>query len=201
MSSFATDDPTTVLLDRARQGDRAGLDALVGRLTPWLLVQARVRLAGRLSQLVDPEDLVQDVWLRALPNLGALQARAGRRTPVLVRYLATTLIRRLRDLIARDLIARERGLDPARGVTEAMAASVAGAFQSAIVRERAALLWNAVARLDPRDRQLVVLRGIERSPMTEVAAILGLSPNAASLAWRRARQRLRALLEESAELE
>jgi len=98
--------PTTRIVRGAREGDPLALGQMVERFTPWLLVQARYRLGGRLKHLCDPEDLVNDVWAVAFPRLRGLDARDGRYTPVLVRFLSTTLLHRLEDLIDKHLISR-----------------------------------------------------------------------------------------------
>ncbi len=182
-------DPTTLVVARAVAGRADGVAALVERWSPWLLVEARLRLRGRLAGLCDPEDLVQDVWLRVLPRIGTLDLRGRRRTPVLAKYLTTTLARRLRDLIGRAARRRDWAL-PGDGRSDVLVASVTGALSRAVVRERAELLWDAVQSLPPKDQQLVLLRGIERAPYSEIAAVLGTTAPAAASAWRRARARL-----------
>lgn len=182
-------DPTTLVVARAVAGRADGVEVLVERWSPWLLVEARLRLRGRMAGLCDPEDLVQDVWLRVLPRLGTLDVQGRRRTPVLAKYLTTTLARRLRDLIGRA--GRRRDADrPGAGPSAVLVGSVTGALSRAVVRERAELLWDIVQSLPPKDQQLVLLRGIERAPYSEIAAILGTSAPAAASAWRRARARL-----------
>ena len=49
----------------------------------------------------------------------------------------------------------------------------------------------AIEALDPRDREVIVLRGIEQNSNETVALLLGISPNAASMRYQRALQRLR----------
>lgn len=60
---------------------------------------------------------------------------------------------------------------------------------------------RAVRLLKPRDRALVGLYHLEDRPMGEVAAVLGLSPNAAKVALHRARRRLAELLTDEADEE
>jgi RNA polymerase sigma-70 factor (ECF subfamily) len=54
---------------------------------------------------------------------------------------------------------------------------------------------DAVARLDPRDRELVALRYGADLSTKEVAALLGLTPNAVDVALHRCRGRLRSELD------
>ena len=180
---------TTACVRAARDGDSTAVEALVARFTPWLLAQARYRLSGRLSALADPEDLVQDTWLIALPRLADLRPRAGRFTPVLVRFLSTVLKQRLQSLLERQLRRRpahEPLLD--QGL---LASSVASGRMQAESRETAELVWAALRQLAERDQALIVLRGIEHAPFREIGLLLGMDANAAMVAWRRACERLR----------
>ena len=96
---------TTIHVQRAKHGDEASLDWVVRRFTPLLLAQARYRLGASLRTHYDPEDLVSEVWAIALPRLPDLTVRDGRATPVLVKFLATTLLFRVNSLM-RKLAAR-----------------------------------------------------------------------------------------------
>lgn len=183
---------TTSIVRGARCGDPLALGQMVERFTPWLLVQARYRLRGRLKHLCDPEDLVNDVWAIAFPRLASLDPREGRFTPVLVRFLSTTLLRRLEDLIEKHLISRAE--DARLGSVENLPASATGALASAQMREHHERLWRALESLPERDRDLVVLRGLEGHAVKEIATLLGMMPNTVTVAYARACARLRARL-------
>jgi RNA polymerase sigma-70 factor (ECF subfamily) len=64
----------------------------------------------------------------------------------------------------------------------------------AIRAEAHSAVQEALGRLDPDDREVIVLRGIEQSPFDEVAAVIGTTPDAARKRYGRALQRLRALV-------
>jgi RNA polymerase sigma factor (sigma-70 family) len=95
---------------------------------------------------------------------------------------------------------RQAASAASRGVTESAAAlpvSTRGPATRVVASEAARLTQAAIDELPERDRELVVLRGIEQRPNDEVARLLGLTPNAASQAYRRALARLRARLPDS----
>ena len=188
---MSSGESTTAAIRAARAGDREALDSMVERFTPWLLAQARVRLRGRLSPLVSPEDLVQDTWVIALPRLPDLREREQRLTPVLVRFLATTLRLRLCDLLEREL----RRAAPPVALSPQLATSIAESFRQAAVRERAEVLWRTIRAMSARDQALVVLRGLEGVSFAEIGLLLGVAGEAAASAWARTRQRLRARLD------
>lgn len=51
-------------------------------------------------------------------------------------------------------------------------------------------LWAALAALDEDDREVLLLRAWDELPVADIAALLGCTPNAASLRLRKARGRL-----------
>ncbi|MBK8978168.1 MAG: sigma-70 family RNA polymerase sigma factor [Planctomycetes bacterium] len=175
---------------RAVGGDATSLTWVVERFTPLLRAQAAYRLGSGLTRFVDAEDLVQDVWVRTLPKLGDLSPRDERLAPVLVRYLGVTLLRRLKDLVDRHLTGK-----PAVGEVSVgeLAIDRSGVVTRAMRREDHHELQRRLDALDPRDREILVLRGIEQRGNGEVAALLGVPANPAAVRYRRALEKLRDL--------
>jgi RNA polymerase sigma-70 factor (ECF subfamily) len=204
-SATRRDDPdTSVHLQRARTGEHDSVAWIVGRFTPLLLAQARCRLGRLPAGLCEPEDLVQDVWVSSLPRLAGLQARDGRFTPVLVRFLATAVLNRCRTL-AQKLLWGKPARQPLPELDDASASGGDGALAtdatnvvSRVVRADVAdAVRAAIERLDEPDREVLVLRGIEQNANTTVALLLGITPEAVSTRYRRALERLRAHLPRS----
>lgn len=186
-------DLTTWHVRRARTGDAESLAWIAGRFGPLLLAQARYRLGPRLVARVDPEDLVQEVWSVAFPRLASLGTRDGHSTPVLLRFLSTTLLQKVNNLVRSAVTAAETK----RGTTTHVPAhpdTTRGPLTRVLASEAARIASAALDELGERDRELVILRGVEQHTTEEVAAMLGISPNAASQAYRRALERLRARL-------
>jgi RNA polymerase sigma factor (sigma-70 family) len=193
-----TDDPnalTSLHVRGAIAGAAGSVEWIVARFTPLLRAQAAHRLDGPLRRVVDPEDLVQDVWTRALPRLPDLEPRDGRFTPVLVRFLATTLLNRVNNLLQRQLRADGRntpaGADP---LPSTLSAEATQALNGVLRAERTDAVHAAIEALEPEDRVIVILRGIEQHPLSEVAVILSLVPNTVSVRYRRALEKLRRAL-------
>lgn len=199
----AADDLTTLHVRRAVDGDGASLGWLVERLSPALHLQARYRLRGPVSTWCDPADLVQEVWAIALARLPDLVARDGRMTPVLVRFLSTTLLHRANQVIEAYL----RGDRPHRDASLAGAPSAPGLDPAARSRdgvstaamrgELRAAVRDAIDGLSPEDHQVVVLRGIEQLSNNKVAEILGVQPSTATVRYQKALERLRSRLPDS----
>jgi RNA polymerase sigma factor (sigma-70 family) len=197
------DTETSVHLQRARTGRDDSIAWIVGRFTPVLLAQARYRLSRFPARVCEPEDLVQDVWITSLPRLATLQARDGRLTPVLVRFLATAVLNRCRTLAQKHLWGKPARQplpehdDAAAPGDGAFVADATNVVSRAVRRELADTMRDAIERLDEPDREVLVLRGIEQNANATVAMLLGIAPEAVSTRYRRALARLRSHLPRS----
>ena len=191
---------TTIHVRGAVSGDEASVAWLIERFTPALRESARYRLGTTLQRHVDPDDVVNELWITMIPKLGSLVPRDGRMTPVLLKFLSTALVRRVNN-IARRFLSRPSSPRAASGELEQevdeLSAQVTGIVSRLRRDEESSKLRETLARLSDRDREVVILRGIEQAPNQEVAARLGLEPTAVALIYHRALKRLRTLLPES----
>lgn len=183
---------TTVLLQAAVDGDGPSLGWLVVHLSPLLVAQARWRLQGPLARAVEPEDLVQDAWLVALPRLHELVPREGRRTPVLLRFLATTIVHRVNNLARERLRRGESGSGP--HPADAALDPRTGVVTAAVRAEQRRQLLATIDELEPIDREVLLLRGVEQRAQATTAQLLGISGDAVAMRFARALGRLRAQL-------
>lgn len=187
---------TSYHLRRARGGDEESLTWLIRRLSPLLLAAAEHRLSRTLRVLYDPEDIVADVWLVALPRLAELPDRDERFTPVLLRFLTTTLSYRIQNLVQKHIQGKpprhlgEEGQDPFGGV----AARTTDVVRRAAQREAQDMVTAAIGRLEPPDRDILILRGIEQHPYQEIGVVLGADPKVLAVRYARALERLRRVL-------
>lgn len=186
---------TSVAVRRASAGDREAFGFLVARLSPLLAAQARYRLRGPLERLYDPDDLVQDAWVRTLPRLGDLREREGRLAPVLLRFLSTTLLRHVNQLLRKHVLGKPGTAEAGPSGTSPLSRlsdDATGAATRAARDEEASLLRAAVEGLDDLDREILVLRGVEQLSNRDAAQALGLADSTAAMRYRRALDRLRA---------
>lgn len=178
---------TTLHVRQAIAGDVGSVEWIVTRLSPLVLAHARYRL-GRLAQQHDPHDLVQDAWLTTLPRLRDLTPRDGRLTPVLLKFLSTAVLNRVRNLFYDQ--ARRGDVQSASQVF----ADRSGAVTNAIRAERVAAVQATLDELEPADREVVLLRGVEQVSAPAAAVLLGISVDAVHKRYQRALLRLRARL-------
>lgn len=195
-------DETSLHIHRARRGDAQSLGWVVARFSPLLLAQASYRLSRGLRGYYEPDDLVADVWVVALPRLGAADGPAADGTNALLRFLATTLIYRVNNLM-RKHVRSDRPMrqgDVAQSGTDILArlpAETAGVVTEVIAHERRGDVLTALSALDPLDREIVIMRGIEQTSNETVAELLDLKPNTVSHRYRRALEKLRSRLPDS----
>ena len=183
---------TTMHVQGAVRGDADSLSWVIERLSPLLLAYAEYRVGTRLRRQVEPQDLVNEAWVVALPRLATLTPRDGRMTPVLLRFLTTTIMRRIARWTRRKggvlppLEDEVRGDEDAPGIPTRVHVSD--------IRDR---VLRCLDELRAPDREIILLRGIEQRPAREIAGLLGISEAAAFQRYSRALKRLRAALPES----
>jgi RNA polymerase sigma factor (sigma-70 family) len=194
---------TSLHVRRAVNGDVQSLNWIVTRFVPFLLIQAKYRLGTRLASLYDPEDIVDDVWVASLPKLANLEAPHGRYAGTLLKYLGTGIRNRVKDLLEKHLRGKPRTAEIPGGEASSqdpilgLEGDSLGVVTNLIRKETHAKVQTAIDQLEPRDREIIILRGIEQLPNQEVAVILKMAPNTVAVAYRRAKERLKQLLTDS----
>lgn len=187
---------TSLHVLRARQGDRESLAWVVGRFSPLLVAQARYRMGRDLLRFYEPEELVAEVWAVVMTRIGSMGPGTG--TPALLRFLGTTLVYQANHLARRHIRsgAAGRGGDHPGGVGDTgilsqLPAEVSGVLTRVLREERRAALLECMDALDPLDREIVILRGIEQHENQKVAEQLGMKADTVSHRYRRALEKLR----------
>jgi RNA polymerase sigma-70 factor (ECF subfamily) len=165
-----------------------------------------LRLDRRLVGRLDPSDVLQEACLQAARALPGYLERADLPFYIWLRWLTGRTLkmihRRHLGVRARDA-GRELPLDGA-GVPEASSAAMAAQLlahdtrpsDAAARAERKQRVREAIDRLDPVDREVLVLRHFEELTAAETARVLGIARSAASKRYVRALKRLKARIEE-----
>lgn len=187
---------TTLHVRRAADGDVESLNWIVSRLTPLLVAQAKFRIGPALRRQVDAEDLVHEAWAVALPRMPELTPRDGRLTPVLLRFLATTMTHRIKKLLQRRVTQSQVSVDGSDWAGE-LPASTSGVITQAFRHEQQDLVREQIDELEEIDRNVLILRGIEQHPAKTVAVMLDISPAAVDQRYSRAMRRLRSRIPDS----
>jgi RNA polymerase sigma-70 factor (ECF subfamily) len=130
------------------------------------------------------DDLLQESYFRFLRARGGYESEAHRRNALF--RIATNLMHDTR---------RRARLEPL--LTDVDGQQVAGRHGSADATERATDLRRAMARLKPRERELLWLAYAQGSSHREIAECLGLQTGSIKLLLFRARRRLAGLLRDA----
>ncbi|OFW43462.1 MAG: hypothetical protein A3J29_08975 [Acidobacteria bacterium RIFCSPLOWO2_12_FULL_67_14b] len=175
-------DSTLDVLARAQGGDELAAKILIERALPSVRKWARGRLPRYARSDGDTEDVVHDVLLRTLRHIKRFQHRT---VGGLQAYLREAVLNRVRDLIRG---AKRRG--PHLAVDSELRDWHPSPLEAAILRERQDRFLEALRRLRPADRQVIVWRIELGYTADEIAKHLGKSKAAAGMTVTRAMTRL-----------
>ena len=160
-----------VLLSRARAGDQAALEELCARYLPRLRRWAHGRLPGWARGALDTHDLVQDTLAHVVLRLSEFEPH---HEAAFQAYLRQALMNRVRDEIRRAQ--RRPPLDP---LDASRPSSERSPLEEAIGHEALERYEAALQRLNPGDREAIIVRIEMDLPYADVAQALG-KPSAAA---------------------
>ena len=195
---------TEKLLRRAARGDAAALDALLGLHRARLKQMVKARMDRRLHARLDPSDVVQDalaeawngfpryVRSRSLPFYPWLRQIAWQR---LIQLHRLHVRAQKRSVAREDRWAASLPDHSAVALGTALLAPGSSPSQQAQRKELCARIQEALAVLAERDREVLVLRHVERLSTREVAAVLGIKEGTVRVRLLRALQRFRDVLQ------
>ena len=186
------------LLARARQGDESARERLFARCRSYVGVVAQAQVENWMQAKIDASDLIQQTLLEAHRGFQGFQgATEGEWLAWLRRILshnATDFVRQYCGTAKRQL-RRERPLqaatddDSRRGNWEPPAGTETPS-RIAIRRECELEVAEALERLPPDYREVIMLRNLQRLPFDEVARRMGRSRPATQMLWMRALRKL-----------
>jgi RNA polymerase sigma-70 factor, ECF subfamily len=183
-------DPDLPLLAKARAGDFAAFEALVGRHE-----QQVYRLARRIvHEPHDAEEVVQETFLSVLEHLKDFREEASFKS-WLLRIATNAALKVLRQRRSRPAVPLEdEALDGPTPHPEFIAPWQEDPALLADRQEIRELLEDALVQLDEKYRVVFVLRDMEEMSIEETAAALRLSAANVKIRLMRARLMLRELL-------
>jgi RNA polymerase sigma-70 factor (ECF subfamily) len=182
-SDLLSDEPTIELVVRARSGDRQAVEALLQRSVPQLKRWAHGKLPAAARNTLDTGDLVQETVLHVLRRLDTFQPR---HVGAMQAYLRQSVLNRIRDEVRRI------GRHPAScELPDDMPSEEPSPLEQAVKAEAVSRYHQALTRVSPRDRELVVARIEAQWSYDEIARHFSMpTPDAARMAVSRALHRL-----------
>jgi len=187
------------ILAEAKGGSEHALGALLDFYRNYLRLLARVEIGNRLQGKVDPSDLVQETFLEAHRHFPAFQ---GTQEPQFVQWLRRILAGRVAHLVRHYLGTQGRDLR----LEEQIAANLDQSSQSwghelagnatspsgqASAREHSVLLADALEKLPPDYREVIILRNLEQMQFPDIAKKMQRTQDSVEKLWLRALVRLK----------
>jgi RNA polymerase sigma-70 factor (ECF subfamily) len=187
------------LLHLARAGDDRGLGQLLERYRAYLTLLARLQISRRLRVKLDPEDLVQETFLRAHRYFAQFR---GATEEELVGWLRQILASCLANLVRHYCGARRRDLrlereleaelEESSGVLDrGLMAKGSSPSARAARHEQAVRLAEELGRLPEDYREVVILRHLEGLSFPDVSRRMGRTVDSVKKLWARALGQLR----------
>jgi RNA polymerase sigma-70 factor, ECF subfamily len=193
------------LLHQAQQGDRAALGQLVELYRGYLALLARMQISARLQVKADPEDLVQETFLKAHRDFAQFRGATEKEWVAWLRqilaYNLAHLVRRYHGSKRRD-IRLERAMEEAleessSALDRGLATSDTSPSKQVIRREQSVLLADALNKLPADYREVIILSHLQGQSFPEVARQMGRTLDSVKNMWARALAKLRRILGES----
>lgn len=196
---------TQALLQRISCGDQPALGQLLARYRPRLLAFVETRLEPCLRARLDPSDVVQEAQLEVVHRMDDFLHRRPMPFHLWVRKTAYERLLKLRRRHRRQKRTLEREVPWPERSSLLLAGSLlpAGASPSERLQaqELAQRIAAAVTTLAELDREILLMRQVERLPYEEIACLLEIEAPAARKRYGRALLRLRQVLVEAGLLE
>ena len=181
---------TRRLVRAVQAGEAERLTPLYERLAPALYGWACLRIPREVRGRLEPDDLMQDVWLRALSAFDSFDPDRGPFRPWLFQVAKYTLLDALRRLRSR-LAPRQQPLESGEaGRLSQLLDDATAVSRAAARRDDVAAFLARVAELPEDDQTLLVHHGLEGLSLAEAGARMGLTKVAAQKRWQRLRARL-----------
>ncbi len=169
----------------ASDGDPAAIQALLRMITPVVVRYCRARLGGRNLAHITAEDVAQEVCMAALIALPGYQDRGGSFLHLVYAIAAN----KVADAFHAN--SRDRTL-PVADLPDVPDLDGENSPENHVLGQHLGkALSQLLATLQPRHRELIVLRMIIGLSATETAEALGLTPGAVRVMQHRVLHKLR----------
>ena len=199
MSSEVKKSDIGVAIAEARSGNPESLGRLLERYRNYLVLLARIQIGRRLQSKVDPTDLVQEVFLDAVRQFPQFQGTTPESFSSWLRKILAgklaQLIRRYVSVQSRD-VRLERSLEAdldssSNWLEKSLTGGASTPSEAAMRQEKLMALGDALEKLAPDHRNVILLRQIEGVSFGEIAKRLERSEDSVQKLWVRGLEALR----------
>jgi RNA polymerase sigma-70 factor (ECF subfamily) len=182
MESMESTENCEELVRRAQAGERAAFETLIRGSEERLRAVIELRLKAPLRQAAEVDDALQETLLRAWQGIGRFRWEGA---GSFERWLAGIAARVIFEAASRE---RRRAVG---SLEDEVAAGDPTPSRRLRREERFTRLEEALAKLSPEHRQVILLARLEKLPLKEIALRMDRSPAAASQLLLRALHKLK----------
>ena len=200
---------TEKLIARARDGDTSAVNHLMDQHRDSLRQLIGMRLDHKIQKRVDVSDVVQDVLIEANRRLQRYMDEPIMPFHLWLRQIAKDRIidaHRRHRVSSKRSVDREQQMVAPRGFDQSsiQLASILGDSKltpaaAAIQKEMASIVEDAIAQLEEKDYEIIIMRHYEHLSNQEIGQVLGLTEPAASMRYLRAIRRLKIILKDGSQ--
>lgn len=197
--------PTEQLIAQAKDGNASAINELMDRHRNSLRQLVRMRLDKKIQNRIDVSDVVQDVLIEANRRLTKYLDAPMMPFHLWLRQIAKDRIidaHRRHRVSAKRSVDREQSMAAPRGYDQSsiQLASLLGdpkltPAAAVMQAEMARKVEQAIATLDEKDCEIIVMRHYEHLTNQEIGQVLDLTEPAASMRYLRAIRRLKLILQ------
>lgn len=190
-ASRASRSPTEIQVHRARAGDDEGFASLYERLAPALYTWADLRINRTARSRIDAEEVVQEVWWRAMDGFARFDPAKGTFRAWIFRIATHVLLESFRKARFRTRAEDSGRQARVHSLPPELAAQATSISRAASQADSVRAMAQAVRELETTDRKVFVHCGLEGLSVPKAAELCGISEDACAKRWQRLRTRLR----------
>jgi DNA-directed RNA polymerase specialized sigma24 family protein len=164
-------------VNRARSGDPNAFAHLYERLAPSLDAWSQLRVTGSLHEYVEPSDVIQEVWWRAMDAFDRYECAVGAESK-----------EKAEDSDRAQEPGRSGRVTPPPALAKQTTSVGRGLSLNVSVKKLVAI----VAMLSEEDRTVFMHCGLEGLTAAEAAMLVGTNADSVNKRWQRLREKLSA---------
>ncbi len=176
---------------RAASGQLKGFASLYEKLAPAIYTWARLRIHESSQRRIDPEDIVQEVWWRAMDSFSRYDPKSGPFRPWLFGIATNVLLESFRKSRTRSPVSAQHEKARIESLPPELAVQATSISRQASRKDGVHRLVQIIGRLDATDQAVFIHCGLEGLSAPDTSELICLGADATLKRWQRLRTKLR----------
>jgi len=161
------------------------------QVAPVLFTWAELRIRPEMRRHIDPQDLVQEVWLRAVKRRSSFDPNVSSFRAWVLTIAKHVMLESFRNLRRAPMLEGDLATGTRMFVLQNCPESITSFTQRLAKDDSVRRFLDEARRLDADDQQILVRCGLEERTCGEVAREMELGEEAVTKRWQRLRAKLR----------